>query len=101
MQLCRQFEYFWVSEADPSPWSHFAAHLLVSVTMLELGAGTPTQIAWHETSPDSQLSKHFCSADLVADGCGAEVVPEAAETIAAKPTAERIAAENFIAKDGL
>lgn len=69
--------------------------------MLELGDGSPWQVAWHETSPASQLSKHFCIADLVADGWGADVVPDAAEATAAKPMTEMIAAENFIVKDEL
>jgi hypothetical protein len=71
--------------------------------MLELGDGSPTQAAWHLTSPVLHASKHRVSAEVVV-GAGAEVVPEAeseaeleaAWATAARPTTERIAAENFI-----
>ena len=41
MQLWTQSEYFLVSSAEPSPWSHLAAHSVVSTAWEELGRAMP------------------------------------------------------------
>jgi hypothetical protein len=35
-----------VASAEPSPWSHFAAHSVVSTAWEELGRAMPKQEAW-------------------------------------------------------
>jgi hypothetical protein len=46
MQPCTQSLNCFAALAEPSPWSHLAAHLLVSIAWLALGRAIPWQAAW-------------------------------------------------------
>lgn len=59
MQLCTQSEYLLDSSVDPSPWSHFAAHSLVSTAWEELGRAMPKQEARQVTSESSQVLRQL------------------------------------------
>lgn len=54
MQSCWQAAYFSVAALEPSPWSHFAAHAVVALTMDASGLGLPMQFDWQLTSPAEQ-----------------------------------------------
>ena len=46
IQLWTQSEYFSVASLVPSPWSHLAAHSVVSTAWEELGRAMPKHAAW-------------------------------------------------------
>lgn len=51
MHPCTQPSKAFAAAGEPSPWSHLAAQLLVSITWDALGRALPKHEAWHITSP--------------------------------------------------
>lgn len=98
MQAWTQSLNFWVAAVEPSPWSHLAAHLLVSTTCAVLGWADPIQAAWQSTSPAGQVTRQLCWGVKLADATltGALVMVDpwgAARTLA---TRARMTVEYFI-----
>jgi len=60
MQPWTHLLYLSVASGVPSPWSHFAAHSLVSTTWEELGRAMPKHWAWQVTSPAGQATAQLC-----------------------------------------
>lgn len=97
MQDWTQSLYLWVASGEPSPWSHSAAHSVVSTAWEELGRATPTQAAWQVTSPSGQATAQLCWGVRTAEGALAgALVMEASWGMAKAPTAKRRTAEYFI-----
>lgn len=99
MQLWTQSEYFFVASAVPSPWSHLAAHSVVSTAWEELGRAMPKHEAWQVTSAGLQAWTQLMDGETP----GTAVVAGAlvTEDCARAPTAKaRRAAVYFIVEIG-
>jgi len=99
MQLSTHCEYFWVAAAEPSPWSHLAAHSLVSMAWEALGRALPRHAAWQLTSPALQARAQL-TAGVRPVGTGAAeagaLVVAASWGMATAPMAKRRMVENFM-----
>jgi len=102
MQPSTQLAYAVAAGAEPSPWSHFAAQLLVSMTWDALGRALPKQAAWHMTSPASQFKAQLTAGESP-EGMGAPGadVIEAWGTAKAPAARARMAVVYFIVMVGL
>jgi len=99
MQLSTHSEYFWVAAAEPSPWSHLAAHSLVAMAWEALGRALPRHAAWQSTSPALQARAQL-TAGVRPVGTGAAeagaLVVAASWGMATAPMAKRRMVENFM-----
>ena len=70
MQPWTQLANAVAAAGDPSPWSHLAAHLLVSMAWEALGRALPKQAALQVTSSAGHLLTHMMADERpgVADG---------------------------------
>lgn len=88
-----------MAEGEPSPWSHLAAHSLVSMTWEALGRALPKHAAWQLTSPASQAIAHW-TADESAVDAGAEDAEVLVMLWAEAPMAKRRTVEYFMVSCG-
>lgn len=103
MQACWHSAYFLVAAGEPSPWSHFMAHWVVSSTCEELGWAAPTHAAWQLTSPAGQAAMQVWAGERpLTIEAAAVTVPEAWGWANAPATREdRRIMEYFILSVGL
>jgi hypothetical protein len=87
------------ASVEPSPWSHLAAHSLVSTTWEAFGRALPRHAAWQVTSPAVQANAQL-TGGVRPLGMGiAEVGALVTDTSwgrANAPMANRSTVENFI-----
>lgn len=100
MQASTHLAYFWEAGVEPSPWSHLAAHSLVSMAWEAFGRALPKHAAWQVTSPGVQARAQLTAGVRPEGGEGevegALVVVGAFWGVAAAPMAKRRTAENFM-----
>jgi len=99
MQLSTHCAYFWEAATEPSPWSHLAAHSLVSMAWEALGRALPRHAAWQLTSPASQARAQL-TAGVRPVGIGAAevgaLVVAASWGMATAPMAKKTMVENLM-----